>query len=101
MAKGIIGRKLGMTQVFVGGEDLIPVTVVQAGPCTIVQKKTRDVDGYDAIQLGFGDVKPHRVGRPILGHFKKAEAAPTRILKEIRVENADEYEIGQVITAEI
>jgi large subunit ribosomal protein L3 len=101
MAKGIIGTKLGMMQVFIGGEDLIPVTVVQAGPCTIVQKKTRDTDGYDAIQLGFGDVKPHRVTRPLLGHFKKAEAAPTRYLREIRVENADDYEVGQVIGADI
>jgi large subunit ribosomal protein L3 len=101
MAKGIIGRKLGMTQVFVGGEDLIPVTVVQAGPCTVVQKKTKDVDGYDAIQVGFGDVKPHRVTRPMLGHCKKSGAAPTRFLREFPVDNIDEYEVGQVITAEI
>ncbi len=101
MAKGIIGTKLGMTQVFIGGEDLIPVTVVQAGPCTIVQKKTRDIDGYDAIQIGYGDVKPHRVSRPLLGHYKKSESAPTRVLKEIRVDNADEYEVGQVIRADI
>ncbi|MBI5446764.1 MAG: 50S ribosomal protein L3 [Deltaproteobacteria bacterium] len=101
MAKGIIGTKLGMTQVFIGGEDLIPVTVVQAGPCTIVQKKTKAVDGYDAIQLGFGDVKPHRLNKPTLGHFKKADATPTRLLKEIRVEDADQYEVGQVIRADI
>src|SRR5512134_1998618 len=101
MAKGIIGRKLGMTQVFVGGEDLIPVTVVEAGPCTVVQKKTKDVDGYDAIQIGFGEVKPHRVNRPILGHYKKSAAAPARVLREIRVENADEYEVGQVLRADI
>lgn len=101
MAKGIIGTKLGMTQVFIGGEDLIPVTVVQAGPCTIVQKKTRDVDGYDAIQLGFGDVKPHRLNKPALGHFKKADATPSRFLKEIRVDDADQYEVGQVIRADI
>ena len=101
MAKGILGKKLGMTQVFVGGEDLIPVTVVQAGPCTVVQKKTKDVDGYDAIQVGFGDVKPHRVTRPLLGHFKKSGSAPARLLKEIRVDNADEYEIGQVLGADM
>lgn len=101
MAKGIIGRKLGMTQVFVGGEDLIPVTVVEAGPCTVVQKKTKDVDGYDAIQVGFGEVKPHRVTRPLLGHYKKSAAAPTRFLREFQVENIDEYEVGQVITADI
>jgi large subunit ribosomal protein L3 len=101
MAKGIIGRKLGMTQVFVGGEDLIPVTVVQAGPCTVVQKKTRATDGYDAIQIGFGDVKAHRVNRPTLGHYKKTGAAPSRFLREIRVDNADEYEVGQVLGADI
>ena len=101
MAKGILGKKLGMTQVFVGGEDLIPVTVVQAGPCTVVQKKTKDVDGYDAIQVGFGDVKPHRVTRPLLGHYKRSGAAPTRFLREFQVENIDEYEVGQIITADI
>lgn len=101
MAKGIVGKKLGMTQVFIGGEDLIPVTVVEAGPCTVIQKKTKDVDGYDAIQIGFGDVKAHRVVKPLLGHFKKSGAAPTRVLKEIRVDNADEYEVGQVLKVDI
>lgn len=101
MAKGLIGRKLGMTQVFVGGEELIPVTVVEAGPCTVVQKKTQQTDGYDAIQLGFGAIKPHRVNQPELGHFKKSGAAPTRVLKEIRVDDADAYEVGQVLTAEL
>jgi large subunit ribosomal protein L3 len=101
MAKGLIGRKLGMTQVFVGGEELIPVTVVEAGPCTVVQKKTQEADGYDAIQLGYGDVKPHRVNQPKLGHFKKAGVAPARVLKEIRVEDVDAYEVGQVLTAEL
>ena len=101
MAKGLIGRKLGMTQVFVGGEELIPVTVVEAGPCTVVQKKTQQTDGYDAIQLGFGAIKPHRVNQPELGHFKKSGAVPTRVLKEIRVDDADAYEVGQVLTAEL
>lgn len=101
MAKGIIGKKLGMSQVFVGGEELIPVTVVEAGPCTVIQKKTREADGYDAIQLGFSEVKPHRVKRPMMGHFKKADAVPVRVLKEIRVDNIDEYEVGQVVKADI
>jgi len=101
MAKGLIGRKLGMTQVFVGGEELIPVTVVQAGPCTVIQKRTRDVDGYDAIQIGFEEVKPHRANKPTLGHFKKASSAPLRILREIRVENVEEYEVGQVLKADL
>ncbi len=101
MAKGLIGRKLGMTQVFVGGEELIPVTVVQAGPCTVVQKKTQEKDGYDAIQVGFGEVKPHRVNKPRMGHFRKADVAPTRVLREFRVDNVEEYEIGQELKADI
>jgi large subunit ribosomal protein L3 len=101
MAKGLIGRKLGMTQVFVGGEELIPVTVVEAGPCTVVQKKTQATDGYNAIQLGFGEIKPHRVNQPELGHFKKSGAAPTQVLRELRVDDADAYEVGQVLTAEL
>lgn len=101
MAKGIIGKKLGMTQVFVGGEEVIPVTVVEAGPCTVVQKKTKEVDGYDAIQIGFGEVKAHRLTKPALGHFRKSGATPTRMLREIRVDNADEYEVGQVLRADM
>lgn len=101
MAKGLIGKKLGMTQIFVGGEELIPVTVVQAGPCTVTQKKTQEADGYDAIQLGFGEVKPHRVKKPLLGHFNKAGVTPVRYLREFRVDNTDEYEVGQVLTADL
>ncbi|NOY46515.1 MAG: 50S ribosomal protein L3 [Deltaproteobacteria bacterium] len=101
MAKGLIGRKLGMTQIFMGGEELIPVTVVEAGPCTVVQKKTREADGYDAIQVGFGDVKPHKVNRPLKGHFRKAGVEPRRILREFRVDNPDEFEVGQVLKADM
>lgn len=101
MAKGILGRKLGMTQVFVGGEELIPVTVVEAGPCTVIQKKTKDADGYDAIQIGFEEVKSHRATRPALGHFKKAGSGALRILREIRVENASDYEVGQVLKVDM
>lgn len=101
MAKGLLGRKLGMTQVFVGGEELIPVTVVEAGPCTVIQKKTRDTDGYDAIQIGFEEVKAHRVTRPALGHFKKAGSGPLRLLREIRVDNAADYEVGQVLKVDM
>jgi large subunit ribosomal protein L3 len=101
MAKGLLGRKLGMTQVFVGGEELIPVTVVEAGPCTVIQKKTKDADGYDAIQIGFEEIKPHRATRPALGHFKKAGAGALRILREIRVENASDYEVGQVLKVDM
>jgi len=101
MRKGLIGKKLGMTQVFVGGEELVPVTVVRAGPCTVIQKKTMDADGYDAIQIGFGDVKPQRANKPDLGHVKAAESGPKRVLKELRVENIDEYAVGQVFGADI
>lgn len=101
MAKGLLGRKLGMTQVFVGGEELIPVTVVEAGPCTVLQKKTRDTDGYDAIQIGFEEVKAHRVTRPALGHFKKAGSGALRLLREIRVDNAADYEVGQVLKVDM
>ncbi len=101
MAKGILGRKLGMTQVFVGGEELIPVTVVEAGPCTVIQKKTKDADGYDAIQIGFEEIKSHRATRPALGHFKKAGSGALRILREIRVENASDYEVGQVLKVDM
>ncbi|WP_025324248.1 50S ribosomal protein L3 [Deferrisoma camini] len=101
MAKGLIGRKLGMTQIFMGGEELIPVTVVEAGPCTVVQKKTREADGYDAIQVGFGDVKPHKVNRPLKGHFRKAGVEPRRVLREFRVDNPDEFEVGQVLKADM
>ena len=101
MAKGLLGRKLGMTQVFVGGEELIPVTVVEAGPCTVIQKKTKDADGYDAIQIGFEEVKSHRATRPALGHFKKAGSGALRILREIRVENASDYEVGQVLKVDM
>lgn len=101
MAKGIIGRKLGMTQVFVGGEELIPVTVVEAGPCTVIQKKTKQTDGYDAIQIGFRELKSQRVKRPLMGRFQKANAAPVRFLREIKVDNIDDYEVGQILKVDI
>jgi large subunit ribosomal protein L3 len=101
MSKGIIGTKLGMTQVFAGGEELIPVTVIQAGPCKVVQKKTRDLDGYDAIQIGFGATKPQLQTKGRMGHLRKAGVEPLRMLREIRVDNIDEYEIGQEIRADI
>ncbi len=101
MAKGLIGRKLGMTQVFVGGEELIPVTVVEAGPCTVIQKKTKDTDGYDAIQIGYGYVKAQKAVRPALGHVRASGSGPVRVLKEIRVENAEDYQVGQVIGVDI
>ncbi len=90
MINGLLGRKVGMTQILRDDGTVIPVTVIQAGPCVVVQKKTKQRDGYDAVQLGFVEfVKPRRVNKPMGGHFKKAEAAPVRFLREMRV-NADE-----------
>lgn len=95
---GIIGRKLGMTQVFLEDGSVIPVTVVEAGPCSVVQKKTREKDGYNALQLGFMPKKVERVNRPIAGHFKKAGAAPCYHLMELRIEDVGGYEVGQEVT---
>jgi len=95
--KMIIGRKVGMTQIFKDNKA-IPVTVIKAGPCVIVQKKTVETDGYNALQLGFEEIPEKKVNKPLLGHFKKFGVKPFRILKEFRVDNVDEFEIGQEIT---
>jgi len=94
--KMIIGRKVGMTQIFKDNKA-IPVTVIKAGPCVVVQKKTVETDGYNALQLGFEEISEKKVNKPLLGHFKKFGVKPFRILKEFRVENVDEFEIGQEI----
>ncbi len=93
---GIIGIKLGMTQVFAGDGTMVPCTVLQAGPCVVVQRRTKDKDGYDAVQLGLVEfVKPQRVNKPMTGHFKKADAAPMRMLREVRLEESgDETKVG-------
>jgi large subunit ribosomal protein L3 len=98
---GIIGKKIGMTRIF--GEDgsVIPVTVVQAGPCPVIQKKTLDKEGYNAIQLGFGEVPGHKLNKPEQGHLKKAERGYFKHLKEFRVDDVEQYELGQDITVEI
>jgi large subunit ribosomal protein L3 len=99
---GLIGRKVGMTQVFSERGELVPVTVLQAGPCTVVQKRVRAKDGYDAVQVGFEPVTKKRgVKKPAAGHFKKAGVAPQRVLREIRGMAPDEVEVGQALTAEI
>ena len=100
MLKAILGKKIGMTQVFTQEGLVVPVTVVKAGPCVIVQKKTAETDGYSALQLGFGEVKAKNVNKPDAGHFKKAGVDAARYLREIRVDNPDS-EIGQVIRADI
>ena len=85
MKKGLIGKKIGMTQVFDENGKVIPVTVVELGPCVVVQKKTAENDGYEAVQLGFGDVKVKAVNKPMTGHFKKADVAPKKVLREFRL----------------
>ena len=101
MKKGLIGKKIGMTQLFDENGKVIPVTVVEAGPCTVVQKKTIENDGYEAIQVGFDDVKVQRVNKPMAGHFKKADVAPKKVLKEFRLENTADVNVGDVLKADI
>jgi large subunit ribosomal protein L3 len=100
MLKAILGTKVGMTQVFTQDGIMVPVTVVKAGPCVIVQKKTAQIDGYNSLQLGFGEIKAKKVNKPESGHFKKAGVEVARYLREIRVETQDS-EVGQVIRADI
>ncbi len=101
MQKGIIGKKIGMTQIFDETGKVIPVTVLEAGPCVVSQKKTVENDGYAAIQVGYGDLKAHRVNKPMKGHFAKGNVAPKRTLREFRLENTDAYNVGDLIKADI
>lgn len=100
MSKGILGKKLGMTRIFQDGK-VIPVTVIEAGPCVVTQIKTKENDGYEAIQVGFSPVKANRVNKPTKGHFAKAGVEPLRYLREFRVDNVADYTIGQVIKLDI
>lgn len=100
MQKAIIGKKIGMTQIFDESGKVIPVTVVEAGPCVVIQKKTIENDGYAAVQLGFGDVKAKNVNKPMKGHFDKAEVAAKKTLKEFRLEGCDGMNVGDVIKAD-
>lgn len=100
MVNTILGRKLGMTQVWGEDDTIIPVTVIQAGPCVISQVKTTDTDGYEAVQIGFGDIKEKKVNKPMQGHFAKAGVAPMRYLREVRVEDASEHAVGDTLTVE-
>lgn len=102
MALGIIGKKIGMTQLFDARGHLIPVTVIQAGPCPVIQKKTVDNDGYNAIQIAFGETgKKKTTNKPYSGHFKAAGAKPTATLREIKVPNIDDYKVGQDLKVDI
>lgn len=101
MTKAIIGRKIGMTQIFDEATNkVIPLTVVEAGPCVVVQKKTVENDGYSAVQLGFGDMREKLANKPIKGHFAKADVAVKRTLKEFRLDGAEEMEVGAVLKAD-
>lgn len=101
MKKGILGKKLGMTQVFAEDGTLIPVTVVEAGPCVVTQIKTQEKDGYNAIQLGFGNIREKLVNKPLKGHFEKAGVPLRRYLREFKFENVNEYQVGDEIKADI
>ena len=100
MTKAIIGKKIGMTQIFDEAGKVIPVTVVEAGPCVVVQKKTVENDGYSAVQCGFGDIREKLVNKPMKGHFAKADVALKRTLKEFRLDNAESLNVGDVLKAD-
>jgi len=99
--KGILGKKVGMTQVFDESGQVIPVTVIQAGPCVVVQKKSAASDGYNALQVGFEPVKEKKVNKPLRGHFSKAGLTPFRYLRELCLENVQDYQLGQEIKADV
>jgi 50S ribosomal protein L3, bacterial len=98
MVSTILGRKLGMTQVWDENDNVVPVTVILAGPCTVSQVKTKATDGYDAVQIGFGDITAKHVNKPMSGHFKAQGVEPMRFLREVRVENGEEYHTGDQVT---
>lgn len=98
MVNTILGKKLGMTQVWGEDDNIVPVTVIQAGPCVVSQVKTKATDGYEAVQIGFGNVKEKHVNKPMKGHFDKAGIAPMRFLREVRVEDASEHSVGEELT---
>ena len=99
--KAIMGRKIGMTQIFDENDKAVPVTIVEAGPCTVLQKKNSETDGYSAIQVGFYNLKEKQVNKPARGHFKKANVKPLRYIKEFRVKDIEAYEIGQELKADL
>ena len=101
MQKGIVGKKLGMTQLFDANGKVVPVTVIEAGPCVVSQKKTIENDGYEAVQIGFGDMKASKVNKPMKGHFGKGDVAPKKVLRELRVDDIAKYEVGDIIKADV
>jgi len=98
--KGVLGTKLGMSQVFDAEGRMVPVTVIEAGPCVVTAVRTPDANGYSAVQLGYGEIDPRRVNRPAAGHFAKAAVTPRRYLAELRTDDATDYTLGQEVTAE-
>lgn len=101
MQKGIIGKKIGMTQIFDEHGKVVPVTVIEAGPCVISQKKTVENDGYAAVQMGFKDLKANKVTKPMKGHFAKGDVAPKKVLREFRFENTEAYNVGDLVKADV
>lgn len=101
MNKGLIGTKVGMTQIFDANGNVVPVTVIIAGPCAVVQKKTNEKDGYEAVQLGYGDVKASRVNKPMKGHFAKLDVAPKKVLKEFRFDDCAAFNTGDILKADV
>lgn len=101
MQKGLIGKKVGMTQIFDENGKVVPVTVVEAGPCTVVQKKTIESDGYVAVQLGYGDIAAKKVSKPAKGHFDKADVAPKKTLREFRLADISAMSIGDILKADV
>ena len=97
--KTILGKKIGMTQIFAETGEVVPVTVIEAGPVQVTQVKTAETDGYEAVQIGFEDAKPHRVNKPMTGHFEKAGVQVKKHLTEFVPEDGETYEVGQTITA--
>lgn len=101
MLKGILGKKIGMTQIFNNEGRIVPVTVIEAGPCVVTQKKTDETDGYNAIQVGFGQIKEKLVSKPLKGHYAKAQVKPLRFLKELRLDDVAGFQVGQELKADI
>ena len=101
MQKAIIGKKIGMTQIFDVKGAFVPVTVIEAGPCVVTAKKTVENDGYASVQLGYGDLKPHKVTKPMKGFFDKNGVAPKKTLKEFRFADTDAYNVGDLVKADV
>jgi large subunit ribosomal protein L3 len=101
MQKALVGKKLGMTQLFDANGNVVPVTVIEAGPCVVSQKKTMENDGYEAVQIGFGDMKASKVNKPMKGHFAKGDVAPKKVLREFRFNDTAAYNVGDIIKVDV